>query len=75
MNNVLQIPTEYNMQTSLLRAYEKAISDNDRLRKKCNRLIAQKRFWFVITLISATLNVAFIYFIADALFQGIRLAG
>jgi len=75
MKNVLQIPTEYNMQKSLLNEYELIKKDNERLRLKVNRLIAQKRFWFCVALVSATINLALIYFIVDSLFKGIRLAG
>jgi len=75
MNNVLQIPTEYNMQKSLLNAYERINKDNERLRLKVNRLIAQKRFWFFVAIISATINLSLVYFIVDSLFKGIRLAG
>ena len=75
MKNVLQIPTEYNMQQSLLNAYERINKDNERLRLKVNRLIAQKRFWFIVAVISATINISLIYFIVDSLFKGIRLAG
>ena len=75
MKNVLQIPTEYNMQQSLLNAYERINKDNERLRLKVNRLIAQKRFWFFVAIISATINLSLVYFIVDSLFKGIRLAG
>ena len=68
MNNVLMIPTEYNMQKSFTKEYE-------RLRHKCNRAIVQRNFYFWMFTVSVSLNIILFYFILDGLFQSIRLVG
>ena len=62
------IPTEYNMQKSFTKEYE-------RIRKKCNRAIAQRNFYLYMFLISLTINIALVYFVVDTIFQSIKLAG
>ena len=68
MNNVMMIPTEYNMKKSFTKDYE-------RLRKKCNRAIVQRNFYFWLFIASLSINIALIYFIIDILSQSIKLAG